>query len=185
MTPAQRVANVLFRLGAMTLPFRPGNFGANMAAMRRRTAEGLANPSGLPSKYADAAVCVLAYSVAGMEYPFPAVPSTVEMVGAVIRPDPPGTSVPHTDNPDVTDIFWCGPWSTITTPLPRPGRTASRLPSVSSRSGMTGAFRQSFIFTGTTVRKWVSKPRASPFGHARGSPLGRYVPVTRPAKPFT
>jgi polyene glycosyltransferase len=97
MTVSQRVANAAFRLGIMALLFHPRRLPGMIAAMRQRKAEGLANPSGLPSKYADAAVCVLAYSVFGMEYLFPA-PPNLEMVGTAIRPDPPGT----TDDDDIT-----------------------------------------------------------------------------------
>lgn len=84
MSPRQCVRNAAFRLGVMGVFARPGTLLPAIAAARRRKALGIANPSGTPSRYADAAAAVFAYSVFGMEYPFRAAPDHLEMVGAVV-----------------------------------------------------------------------------------------------------
>lgn len=88
MTPRQLVRNVMFRLSVMALYARPRILLPAMRAARRRKAEGLANPAALPSRYADAATAILAYSVFGLVHPFPAAPGNLHMVGMVVsEPD--------------------------------------------------------------------------------------------------
>ncbi|MGH8929308.1 MAG: glycosyltransferase [Egibacteraceae bacterium] len=85
MTAAQRCANILFKfrlLGALLgeKPLR--------AFVRKRRALGLGNPLFLSAPYCDAAVAIFSYTVFGLEYPFPAAPPKLEMLGAIVPPLP-------------------------------------------------------------------------------------------------
>ncbi|MEV0569512.1 glycosyltransferase [Dactylosporangium sp. NPDC050588] len=85
MTRRQRLTNVLFRLGAMAVYARPRNLLPMIAATRRRRSAGIANPTAVPSRYADAAAAVLTFSVFGLEYPFAAAPAHLHMVGTLVQ----------------------------------------------------------------------------------------------------
>jgi polyene glycosyltransferase len=96
LSPSQRIRNVLFRLGVLAVGVRPKHLRANVEFFRTRKAEGQANPSVRPSRYADGAAAVLAYSVFGIEYPFPNIPDNLRMLGAMIPRDT-GTEVTGDD----------------------------------------------------------------------------------------
>jgi polyene glycosyltransferase len=87
MSPRQKVRNAAFRLGSQAIGWHPKHLRANMEFVQSRKAEGQANPTARPSRYADAALAVLSYSVFGYEYPFPSVPDNLKMIGAIIRRD--------------------------------------------------------------------------------------------------
>jgi polyene glycosyltransferase len=92
MTPTQKITNAAFRVGILALVFRPKQLRSTLGSFRKRKAEGLPNPAALRSRYADAAVSVLGCSVWGLEYPFPAAPSHLSMVGAVVPSDVAGAA---------------------------------------------------------------------------------------------
>lgn len=76
---AGKLANLAFRTrlqGALAMALVP-------RLARQRRAKGLANPLADPERYCAAARAVLAYSVFGLEYPFP-VPPHVHLVGALV-----------------------------------------------------------------------------------------------------
>ncbi|MFR0359496.1 glycosyltransferase [Streptomyces sediminimaris] len=88
MSPAQRVRNVAFRMGRRLVGFRPGCLRENVAFYRSRVAEGQRNPESKLSQYADEAIAVFAYSVFGLEYPFPRIPANLRMIGTMLGPRP-------------------------------------------------------------------------------------------------
>lgn len=87
MSPSQAIRNVLFRLGVRAMGFRPKHLRENMEFFRLRQAEGQPNPAVQITQYADGALAVLAYSIFGIEYPFPNIPANLKMLGAVIPRD--------------------------------------------------------------------------------------------------
>jgi polyene glycosyltransferase len=87
MSLRQRIDNVLYRLGTRAVLASPRRMRPALTAMRRRKAEALPNAAGIPSHYARAAADILGCSVFGLEYPFPAVPRHLRMVGAVLPGD--------------------------------------------------------------------------------------------------
>ena len=86
MTGRQKLANAWFKLGLAGIVYRPKHLRATVAYVRRRKAEGLANPTELAANYADRAVAVLGNTVFGLEYPFPA-PANLKMLGAMVPGD--------------------------------------------------------------------------------------------------
>ncbi|MDU0288498.1 glycosyltransferase [Saccharothrix longispora] len=82
-----KVANALFRLGCRTAVMAPKRIKEAAPVVKRRRAAGVPNPMGLPSRHADAAVSVLAFTVPELDYPFPALPDNVRYVGAMVPAD--------------------------------------------------------------------------------------------------
>ncbi|MCX4852242.1 glycosyltransferase [Streptomyces canus] len=87
MTRAQRLTNRLLRLRFLTLPLQKGMPKKLMAYMKVRKQLGIANPTGSVAAKIDEATAVFAYSVFGVEYPFPA-PEKLQMLGAVVPSTP-------------------------------------------------------------------------------------------------
>ncbi|RKN04699.1 glycosyltransferase [Streptomyces radicis] len=87
MTRGQRIRNRLFRARFLTLPFQRGVAKQAMAFVESRKKLGIVNPTGDVGARIDAATAIFAYSVFGLEYPFP-VPDKVRMLGAVVPPLP-------------------------------------------------------------------------------------------------
>ncbi|WBB78079.1 glycosyltransferase [Micromonospora sp. WMMD882] len=82
LTGRQQVTNALYRARLHLALLR-----AVAGPAWRRRAQGLANPTGDPARYAAAAVAVFGYTLFGLEYPFPA-PDHLHLLGAIV-PDPP------------------------------------------------------------------------------------------------
>ncbi|MFY1634918.1 glycosyltransferase [Solwaraspora sp. WMMB335] len=78
LTTGQKLTNALFRVRLQLALLR-----AVAGPAWRRRAQGLANASGDPAKYAAAAVAVFGYTVFGLEYPFPT-PDNVHLLGAMV-----------------------------------------------------------------------------------------------------
>ncbi|MET8747651.1 glycosyltransferase [Streptomyces sp. NPDC004728] len=87
MTRTQRVANRLFRLRFVTLPLHKGMLKKLAAVLKVRKQLGIANPGGGVKAKVDEATAVFAYSVFGVEYPFPA-PEKLRMLGAMVPATP-------------------------------------------------------------------------------------------------
>jgi polyene glycosyltransferase len=85
----QRCYNTMFRLGTKLVLFRVGKIAMTLRAFQRRKNAGLVNATGVASGYADAAAAILGYSVFDFEYPFPAAPAHLKMVGSVVPRDLP------------------------------------------------------------------------------------------------
>ncbi|MFF4607341.1 glycosyltransferase [Streptomyces sp. NPDC001339] len=85
MTLRQKAANVSFRLRVIAGILK--NVPHAEFARSRKEA-GIENVTAAQSFYGDQAAAIVAYSVFGMEYPFPAVPPTLKMVGPAVPPLP-------------------------------------------------------------------------------------------------
>jgi polyene glycosyltransferase len=86
MSRRQSVYNVLYGLAFMAIILRPKHLRANLRFVYARRNEGLINPDMSSGRYAADAVAVLAQSIFGIEYPFPA-PENLRMLGALIPRD--------------------------------------------------------------------------------------------------
>ncbi|WP_229399232.1 glycosyltransferase [Micromonospora okii] len=90
MTPRQQVANGGFRHRLLRELTRPDRLARDLPAVAARKAAGLHNPDMRPAAYVEAAEALMAYTVFGFEYPFPAAPEKLRMLGpAVPRELPP------------------------------------------------------------------------------------------------
>ncbi|BCL17271.1 glycosyltransferase [Micromonospora sagamiensis] len=87
MNPSQRAANDRHRAALLAALTEPDRLARSTAAAERRRAAGISNAELSPSRYADAAQALLAYTVFGLEYPFDTAPANLRMVGSMVRPD--------------------------------------------------------------------------------------------------
>ncbi|MTK04614.1 glycosyltransferase [Micromonospora sp. CP22] len=78
LTGARRLTNALYRVRLQAALLR-----AVAGPTWRRRAQGLANATGDPARYAADAVAVFGYTVFGLEYPFPA-PDHLHLLGAMV-----------------------------------------------------------------------------------------------------
>lgn len=83
----QALSNVAYRLRLRAAMLS----SIDRRSIRRRKAAGIANVFGEPEKYAKSARAVFAFSVFGLEYPFPA-PDNLHMLGPMIPPVDPFAS---------------------------------------------------------------------------------------------
>ncbi|SCL14067.1 polyene glycosyltransferase [Micromonospora nigra] len=97
MSPSQQAANGRHRDGLLKILMQPDRLARNTAAAERRRDAGIVNDEMLPSRYAEAARALLAYTVFGLEYPFATAPSTLRMVGSMV----PGDIVPSPEGADL------------------------------------------------------------------------------------
>ena len=97
MDAAQLRRNRKFRRGVKLTFFRPKTLRAMLDAVNQRKKAGIVNVNGTPSRYADAARAIIGYSTFDVEYPFPAAPEHLTMVGHAVLAEPeerlPGTEL--------------------------------------------------------------------------------------------
>ncbi|GLY22715.1 glycosyltransferase [Micromonospora sp. NBRC 101691] len=91
MNPSQRAANDRHRAALLSGLTEPERLAGSTAAAERRRAAGISNAELSPSRYADAAAALLAYTVFGLEYPFDTAPANLRLVGSMVPPDVPAS----------------------------------------------------------------------------------------------
>ncbi|MEV4483696.1 glycosyltransferase [Micromonospora coxensis] len=84
MSPGQQAANGRYREALLKTLMEPERLARNTAAAERRRAAGIDNVELRPSRYAEAAQALLAYTVFGLEYPFATAPAKLRMVGSMV-----------------------------------------------------------------------------------------------------
>jgi polyene glycosyltransferase len=88
MTFRQKLRNALFRVRVIGVMLRPGFLVRAIAAERRMRKSGLSSSIAQRRRQGEKAAAVLGYSVFDLEYPFPAVPANLTMVGTVVAKEP-------------------------------------------------------------------------------------------------
>lgn len=84
MSPGQQAANGRYREALLRTLMEPERLARNTAAAERRRSAGIDNVELRPSRYAEAAQALLAYTVFGLEYPFATAPAKLRMVGSMV-----------------------------------------------------------------------------------------------------
>lgn len=84
MNPSQRAANDRYREALLRALTEPERLARSTAAAEHRRSVGISNAELSPSRYADAARALLAYTVFGLEYPFDTAPANLHLVGSMV-----------------------------------------------------------------------------------------------------